>query len=302
MTREMMMNRYIFFLLIFFIGYNIISCKNQDEKIDSNKTEPIIEIDDSSKIVFDSLLQKAKSEQWQNLKINELISKIAFELLGKPYVSYTLEKQPERCIVNLTKLDCVTFVEAVLGMARIIKQGKMDFTDLINEVTLIRYREGNLVDYTSRLHYSSDWIFDNEKKGIVKDITKELGGIILPVNVFFMSKFPKYYKALQVNPEFIPIISEFEKEINSRKYYFIPKDKIRPIEKKLQTGDIIVLTTNISGMDYAHIGFVYVDEDGSRRLLHASSVKKQVFLDRTISEYISRVKKQTGITVLRVIE
>lgn len=291
-----------FTLTIFLLSVSLLACKNQEEKIDSVEKETIIEIDDSSKIVFDLLLQKAKSEKWQNLKINELISKIGFELVGKQYVSYTLEKQPERCIVNLTKLDCVTFVEAVLGLARIIKNGKSDFNDLINEVTLIRYREGNLVDYTSRLHYSSDWIYDNEKKGIVKDITKELGGIMLRVNVYFMSKFPKYYKALQVNPEFISIISDLEKEINSRKYYFIPKNKIKSIEKQLQTGDIIVLATNISGMDYAHIGFVWVDEKGNRRLLHASSVKKQVYLDRTISEYISRVKKQTGITVLRVIE
>lgn len=297
------MNRYILFIIIFLISNTIISCKNQDEQnTDSLKVNPIIEIDDSSKIVFNALIQKAKSNEWQKLKLNELISKIGFELLSTPYVSYTLEKQPERCIVNLKKLDCVTFVEAVIGIAKVIKGGKSEFTDLIEEVTKIRYREGNLVDYTSRLHYSSDWIYDNEKKGIVKDITKELGGILLPVNVYFMSKFPKYYKALEVNPEFIPIISDLEKEINSRKYYFIPKARIKPIERKMQTGDIIVFTTNISGMDYAHIGFVYVDEEGNRRLLHASSVKKQVFLDRTISDYISRVKKQTGITVLRVIE
>lgn len=296
------MNRFLK-IIFMIIVLSVVSCNSQDnQQKEEVKKEPIIEIDDSSKIVFDYLIQKAKTEKWDTLKLNLLIGKVGYELLGTPYVSYTLEKQPERCIVNLKKLDCVTFVEAVLSLAKVIKNGKSDFTDLISEVTKIRYREGNLVDYTSRLHYSSDWIYDNEKKGIVKDITKELGGSNLPVNVYFMSKFPKYYKALQVNPEFIPVIAEFEKEINSRKYFYILKNKIQPIEKKLQTGDIIALVTNISGMDYAHIGFVYVDDEGNRRLLHASSVKKRVHLDRTISEYISRVRKQTGITVLRVVE
>ncbi|MFH1050564.1 MAG: N-acetylmuramoyl-L-alanine amidase-like domain-containing protein [bacterium] len=296
------MNKFLTILIIFILTNTVSSCQYQDEKKDTIKKEPIIEIDDSSKIVFDNLIQKARAGKWDTLNLNILISKIGYELLGTPYVSYTLEKQPERCIVNLTKLDCVTYVEAVLGLAKVIKNRNSKFTNLINEVTRIRYRQGELEDYTSRLHYTSDWIYDNVKKGVVQDITKELGGKDFPVNVFFMSKFPKYYKALQVNPEFIPIIAEFEKEINSRKYYFIPKDKIKPIEKKLRTGDIIALTTNISGMDYAHIGFVYVDEEGNRRLLHASSVKKRVHLDRTISEYISRVRKQTGITVLRVVE
>ena len=100
-----------------------------------------------------------------------------------------------------------------------------------------------LMNYTSRLHYFSDWIFNNQQKGIIKDMSKEIGGKKIKFNVDFMSKNPKYYKQLKNNPEFIPVIEEQEKEINSRDYYYIPENDIEKVEDKIQTGDLIALTT-----------------------------------------------------------
>ena len=56
------------------------------------------------------------------------------------------------------------------------KAGKTTFEDYEKEILNLRYRDGKLTDYTSRLHYFSDWIFDINKRGIGKDITKEIGG------------------------------------------------------------------------------------------------------------------------------
>ena len=73
----------------------------------------------------------------------------------------------------------------------------------------------------------------------------------------------------------------------------------KPIEEKLQNGDIIAFATNMKGLDYTHTGLVYIDVQGVRRLVHASSVKKKVVIDTSISEYIAPIKKDIGITILR---
>ena len=76
---------------------------------------------------------KASVEKWNALPIGELIGKIAMELKDTPYVGFTLEvsKDVEACVVNLKGLDCVTFFEDSLCMARMIKRGKGSPEDLI---------------------------------------------------------------------------------------------------------------------------------------------------------------------------
>jgi len=253
--------------------------------------------------VFSRIIQKALKEDWASLPIGECMGKIATLFVGTDYVGGTLEgKGPEICRVDLTGLDCVTFFENVLCLARILKKGKTSFEDLLAELTFTRYRKGILTDYTSRLHYTSDWIQDNEEKRVVKNVTKELGGEDYTVRVSFMSENPGYYQALREFPEFIGTIAGIEQEINKRKHWYIPQSKIRSVHKRLQTGDIIAVATEKEGLDYSHTGLTFRDEKDKIRFLHASSAKKEVFLDMQLHKYIKSVKTHTGITVARPLE
>lgn len=253
--------------------------------------------------VFSRIIRKALKEDWASLPIGECMGEIATLFIGTDYVGGTLEgKGPEICRVDLTGLDCVTLFENVLCLARILKKGKTSFEDFLAELTFTRYRKGILTDYTSRLHYTSDWIQDNEEKRVVKNITPELGGEDLPVRVSFMSENPIYYQALREFPEFIETIIEIEKEINKRKHWFIPRREIRSIQKNLQTGDIIAVATDKEGLDYSHTGLIFRDERNKIRFLHASSTKKKVLLDAPLHKYIKSVKTHTGITVARPLE
>lgn len=250
--------------------------------------------------IFTKIMQKAKLEKWSEKPIGEVIGKIGMLLVDIPYVGGTLEHEgPERCTVNLAGLDCVTFFENSLDMARIIKKGKYSFDDLLNEVSFTRYRDGELTDYTSRLHYTADWIHNNVKKGVVNDLSKELGGIKFPYKVYFMTRKWKYYPALKRNKSFIKKIKKIEDEINSRDYFYIPKKKIKSIEKHVQTGDILALATNKKGLDYAHTGLAYVDEHKKVRFLHASVTNKKVMLDKEIHDYVDKIKPDIGISVMR---
>lgn len=257
------------------------------------------EIDSVSEKIINSLLDKAQNENWHQLNFDKLIIEVASQFIGTDYQGGTLEGNYEVCRVNFNGLDCVTFVESVLNISRIIKQEKYNIEDLFESIIQTRYRDGIITDYTSRLHYTADWIYQNTKNHIVTDITPQFGAEKIIFKVNFMSKNSKYYKALTDNPEFINKIELQEKDINSRTYYYIPKSKIKQIESKLQNGDIICIVTNKSGLDYAHLGFVYKHLDGTSRLMHASSTQKKVIIDTTISEYLNSVKTHSGITILR---
>jgi hypothetical protein len=266
---------------------------HRSRKRDSDK-------DATTRYIFNQTMRQARSEAWHTRPIGEIMGSLGMLLVGTPYVGGTLEGEgPEVCRVDLTGLDCVTYFENTLCMARIIQKQKYTYEDLIAEITRTRYKDGVLDGYASRLHYTSAWIDDNVEKGTVLDVTSELGGVPFAPNVHFMTEHPEYYPPLKNDTLMVQRILVQEVLVNVRPRTYIPKDDIRAIEDRVKTGDIIAITTSKDGLDYAHTGLAYRDDKGVTRLLHASTQKKKVTLDRSISEYVSSVKTHTGITVVR---
>ncbi|MEN6296184.1 MAG: N-acetylmuramoyl-L-alanine amidase-like domain-containing protein, partial [Chloroherpetonaceae bacterium] len=250
-------------------------------------------------IKFNEIVNKAKNENWGDLPIGDLTAKIALEFLGTPYQDRTLEGEPEACRVNFEGLDCVTLFENSLDFARIFKLNRLEIDNLINELTKTRYRNGKIIDYTSRLHYTADWIYENTNHKVINDITRALGGRKIRFNCNFMSQNPQYYNSLKNNPKLIPQIKQIEDSINARDYYIIDKDNISKIEKYLESGDIIAVVTSKKGLDYSHTGLIYKDSLGLARFLHASSRARRVVLDTTLSVYLSKIPSDLGVTILR---
>lgn len=252
---------------------------------------------------FLDIIAMAKKQDWASLPIGEVVVKVGSQLKGLPYVGGTLEGEPEVCRASFSGLDCVTFFETSLCMARCIKKGKLSYNDFISEVTYTRYRNGKLTDYTSRLHYTADWIANNEEKKVVQNITSTLKGNKAFPNfaVGFMSSNSKYYPALVENSDLVPVIAKQEKAVNARKHLIIPKNSIASIENELQNGDIIAIATSKKGLDYAHTGMVYKD-GATTRFFHASSTKKIVMIDSRLSEYINSVSHYLGIAIARPLE
>ena len=248
---------------------------------------------------FNEVRSKIIDSNWKALPIGSLVSKIGLELVEAPYVGGTLDGPGrEVCTVDMLRLDCVTLFEVSLNMARIMHLGKDSIQDLIEAVTYTRYRDGILSDYTSRLHYTSEWIENNVKKGVVVDVTPQLGGVPFVLQLGFMSQNPKYYPALVAEPRYVEVMRTVEERINSTSRTIIPRQSIAKIESQLQDGDIIAIATSKKGLDYSHTGMIVRDGDRAR-FLHASSTKKKVILDGPISEYVGRLESNLGITVLR---
>lgn len=254
----------------------------------------------TNEMVFEDIIKTAKANDWKKYSIGAMMGHIAQKFYGTPYVGGTLDinDMQESCVVNFLELDCVTFYETVLTLARIIKKDRLTIEDFTQELTFIRYRKGKLNDYTSRLHYTSDWIYDNVKKDVVDDISSVVGGDPIKFDVSFMSENSELYPSLRKIPKMIAEIESYEESIRKRTYYYIPNDKVASFSDRIQTGDIICIVTNKPGLDYSHTGLAIV-ENGTARLCHASSKEKKVLLDVEIDKYLQSNSSSKGISILR---
>ena len=249
------------------------------------------------KVIFEKYCEYIKP--FTSHPIPELIIKSAQFFLDTPYEGGTCELIPERLVINLHEFDCVTLVESCFALSRMAKSGTLTWQQYGKELTHIRYRGGKMTDYTSRLHYSTDWIYDNAEKKQVSDINKKIGGDRLVLDLSFMSQHPDAYPALKETPSFIPVIESIEKNINGRTYYYIPKEKFEKLSTGIKSGDIIFFTTNIKGLDVIHAGIAYYKDNVLTFIDASSKYNKVVIENMSILEYLKQRKPATGIIIAR---
>ena len=251
--------------------------------------------------IYEKLLRSAQEREDDVLPLSELTLAVGHRFLDAPYEAGTLEKgEAEELVINLRAFDCVTFVENAIVLAAMIRAGKTDFADFAAALERIRYRGGRRRGYPSRLHYFTDWLRDNERKGILRDITAAIGGI----------PFRKQFHALTDHREEHPALKDavafgrmriIEAACSRRPQCHIAKaDLIRAVEG-IADGDIIAITTDEKGLDVSHAGFA-VHVRGQLHLLHASSTAGKVVLsDMTLDRYLLSRRTRTGIIVGRMI-
>jgi hypothetical protein len=248
---------------------------------------------------FDFSLSRKLSEK----PINEVVLEIAKSFLGIDYSANTLEAPgKEQLLINLQTFDCVTFYENSLVLARCIKKNTTTFEDYKNELRFVRYRGGIIDKYPSRLHYTSDYFFDNGKKSVLKNITKEIGGVPYKKKINFMSTHADSYLQLRENPEFVIMIAALEAEMNKRTMYHIPKSNVRKVASQINDGDILGITTTIEGLDCTHTG-IALWQNKKLHMIHAPIPGSKVQITGTpLSEYLIKIKKDAGIMVARALE
>lgn len=235
------------------------------------------------------------------LPISDLIVEIGLSFQGTPYVVASLENGlEEKLVINMRGLDCTTFAETCMALARTVKLGKTDFESYIYELERLRYRDGIRDQYPSRLHYFSEWVHNNHTKGIIDDSANKNGEKSDKL-INYMSTHPASYPVLKDHPELIPAIAEQEKKISSTGFMYFPKNNIPNLYKNLKHGDIIALTSSIDGVDVNHVGII-VKKGNEFYLLHAPlSGKKVLVSEGPITDFIKPESKNNGIIIARPI-
>lgn len=244
--------------------------------------------------------------------LGETVLSIGQSFLGKPYVPHTLEgNSTEQLVVNFQQFDCTTYLETVMALSlawhdKANTPGKNSvttdrFESLVRKyLTKIRYRNGQIDGYASRLHYFSDWLLDNERKGLIQDISRHVtGSLAVSKPVSYMTNATWKYPHLN-DPGTYRQIAEVESVISQQPFYFIPKKSLRQAETHLRDGDIVMLTAARPGLDMKHCGFA-LWQNGRVYLLHASSDFGRVMVTKQpLTEYVLMNKRLSGIRIARI--
>ena len=257
----------------------------------------LLHYQEADRVIFDSL--SAELEPASDPLIGKRMVQVGQSMLGTPYVAQTLEVgEEEMLVVNLRGLDCTTFVENVLVLGRLAEEDKLEWEQYVEFLEKVRYRNGRLDAYPSRLHYFTDWIRDNESKGLVRDITEELGGVTVYKEINFMGTHRGSYPFLASDDHYKAIL-EVEESLAQHPLCVLPAAEVAEREAQIESGDIIALATDISGLDVTHTGIAIRKDNGRVHLLHASTVGEVVISEQPLAEYLQGVKRNTGIIVAR---
>ena len=228
---------------------------------------------------------------------------------GTPYEPATLESYlraggspsgTEPLTLSLTRFDCVTLVEACLAVARVADgNGVPTWEGFGREVERMRYRGGERRGYASRLHYFSEWIADGAQRGLLRDLGAELGGVEEARPLRFMTEHRDSYPALADDAVFREI-GAIERRLDRRPRRVVPTDRISAAADRIESGDVLAFATAIPGLDVTHAAFAYRDAGGVLRVLHAPLSGGVVEVTRaTLPEYVSAIRRSTGILVAR---
>lgn len=236
----------------------------------------------------------------------ERVLSAAMSLEGMTYKGGTLdEESTERLNINVCEGDCMTFVENSLALAKAsMKKGSI-WTDFSRMLENIRYRRGELGDYTSRLHYVSDWITDNVYRGNLRDVTAECGQDgFMTKSLSYMSRHPEQYPAL-ADEAMLEKIKNLEMGFYNYKIPYIKKESLlkKRVTENLKSGDIIVFLSKDPDLDATHVGLISM-ENGTPYLLHASSAKGKVIKEKyPLGDYMKHEGRACpGVRIIRAEE
>jgi len=235
---------------------------------------------------------------------NALVEFYARQFLGTPYVAHTLEAEQEVLTINVHELDCLTFIETLYALARTTMAGRYSWRDYAAHIENVRYRGGNMGDYSTRIHYMSEWIIDNHVRGNLVEVTPDLPHADYMVkNIDYMSRNPQQYQQLKNDSAMVEKIRRHE--LRNHRFPYLKRTWLndKAVKAELKSGDFVSLVTRAEGLDVSHNGIIVVDDKGDPYLLDASMSGGKVMLEsKPLYKYLERSKSNIGIRVYRIMK
>lgn len=229
-----------------------------------------------------------------------LVVRAAMAQLGRPYLDPPAPAGPERMEIRLRDFQCVSLVESSLSVARCLTLGEADAPCFVREVEGFRYRDGTLGDFASKLHYFSEWVTDNARRGRLRELSYELGGRPTPTTYDFMTRHRGRY-APMAEADVFAAVERVERDLATQPLpVVVGRGAVKAAQARLETGDVLALTGTRPGLIVSHAALVYVDLKGVRHLLHASSTQRRVMMQtEDIASYVLRRPERTGFMAAR---
>ncbi len=251
--------------------------------------------------ILKNLLRLLDRKKAPSPPAGELALEIGKCFLGTPYRSGTLEsKGPEHLVVNLKEFDCFTFVENVTALVCLLTSPQNSFDAFRRILRKIRYRQGRVQGYPSRLHYFSDWIHDNQKKSFRHRCdTRSRREAVEEGDQLHDDPSGALSPSERIRRTFEKCSQLNRRSAEGRCLSFQRKG-VRGLEARIRDGDLIAIMTTTEGLDVQHVGLA-VRVRNRVHLLHASSVEGKVILSKeTLYRYLIESNTRSGIMVARI--
>ena len=172
-------------------------------------------------------------------------------------------------LIDLSKVDCVTFVEQSIALA----QGR-DLAETTALLQQIRYAGGR-VDYATRNHFMLvDWVAHNPW---CKETTTTLG--VKSNELTRRISMRDFFKLVKA-PELGQDIEDRDVTIN-----YLPVEAIDEVELALRTPTLVVFVGKVKWLFALHCGVYLPSADGAGAMYHASS-KAGLVVATDLSDYV----------------
>ena len=255
---------------------------------------------------FQAALQTALSHSEATDSIGPVMQAVGRHFRGRPYRTGTLDApRTETLVVRFDGFDCVTFVETALALARGAQASDTTYAGFARRLAEQRYRDGGPVGYCGRLHYFTEWITNNAKRGHVRRLGAQLEGRPLRDTLDFMSTHRSAYDRFATDDSLFACVQGMETRLRAQQrrdpVRYVPQDSIRAVYDQLRAGDVVALVSSIDGLDVAHTGLVYAHPDDGPNtvgLLHAS-LSDGVTVSPDLQRYVQTIDRQIGMVVAR---
>lgn len=236
-------------------------------------------------------------------------ARVAFfgrQFIDIPYAAHTLEGDEEILTVRLDSLDCTTFAETALALAYTVGEHRNSWRDFVYNLRRIRYRNGEVNGYPSRLHYISDWAVDNKHRGNLSDVTPSLPKCnYLVRSLDFMSSHRDAYSALADSANYARI-RDMENGYRNHRFPYIKTFDLnnKTVKDALRNGDVVGFVCKLPNLDTTHMGIIVKDSPTAEPyVLHASMAGGKVEVsERPLAEFVKRNRSWIGIRVFRLSE
>ena len=289
--------------LLFLIAVLLFACSSQQNSHQVANAATMSQMRfhcDSDTIVINNLLKKGMESGLK--EANALVEFYARQLLGTPYVAHTLEADKEVLTINVHQLDCLTFIETLYALTRATLAGRYSWRDYAANIENVRYRGGEMGDYSTRIHYMSEWIIDNHVRGNLVEVTPDIPHADYMIkNIDFMTHHTDSYRQLKNDSAMVEKIRQHE--LRNHRFPYLKRSWLNDKEVKatLRSGDFVSLVTKMEGLDVSHNGIIVVDDKGDPYLLDASMSGGKVLLEsKPLFRYLERSKSNIGIRVYRM--
>jgi hypothetical protein len=174
----------------------------------------------------------------------------------------------EQLVIKLDAFDCVTYMETVFALA--LSETAEQFAE---NLIRIRYKNGD-VEWHKRNHYMVDWWRNNEREGLLQNVTQGVESVEKKRELNVIRDLPTEHVTFRV----------------------FPKKKIHRIKNIIETGDFVCFGSIKKNLDVFHAG-ILLHRDDKILLRHASRTARKV-IDQDLQDFLKN-NRMSGLVLLR---